>query len=1028
MIAAFYKNPRLIALFMVLIIVAGLGAIGTLPRSEDPEITSRFASIFTQYPGASAERVESLITDPIENKIRKLSEIKLVQSSSRPGFSVLQIELKDDVMDVVPVWARIRDLVGELTPQLPAGSSAPLLDEERGYAFTSIIALRWAGPGESDLAILGRYAKELQSLLRNVPGTDFVDIQGDGSEEILVELDPYQAGALRMTTEQISQMIAAADAKVTAGELTNNNTQMQLELRGELDSLERIREIPLIADSNGYVYRLGDFATVSRALKSPPEQLATVEREPAVVLGVRMRSEYRVDKWSAWLTQALDEFRLELPSNVSAEVIFEQESYTAKRLGELVNNVLVGFVIIVVVLLLTLGWRSALIVAMSLPLTVMFTLGCMNFYGAPIHQMSVTGLVVALGIMVDNAIVMADTIGQKKRQGLSGLQAVKQAIAHLWLPLLGSTLTTVLAFLPIVLMPGPTGEFVVGIALSVIFSLVGSYIISHTLVASFSGHFLPSHESGDHWYERGLNIAWLSAMFQSILRTCLRFPIVSMLLISLLPVLGFYGVSQMTEQFFPPSDRDMFQIEVYVAPQSSIYATEQVTEQLTEYMYAKEGIKSVSWFVGNNAPSFYYNLMPRQMGAKNYAQAMITTDDYQAANRLIPELQEEFDREFPQAQVLVRKLEQGPPFNAPVELRIYGPNLDVLKELGDEYRRILTGLPNVTHTRATLLPGTPKVWLNVDESESLLSGMSLTQVASQLQANLQGRVNGSVLEASESLPVRIRIADKQRSEVGDLGDLTLSSQLAGNIPLSSLAQLEILPTRGEIPRRNGRRVNVVEGYLRTDVLPGAVLDAFRQRIEAQPVPMPAGYSLEFGGEGAERNAAVDNLMASVGVIGVLLVMVVVLSFNSFRLSFVIVLTAIQASGLGLLSVYLGGYPFGFTVIIGLLGLIGLAINDAIVILAELRSDERACEGDTEAIFEGVLSCTRHIMSTTITTVGGFLPLILSGGGFWPPFAVAIAGGTGLTTLLSYFFVPAAFLLIARGKRKIPSVGQPTVAH
>ncbi|MGY5450964.1 efflux RND transporter permease subunit [Agarivorans sp. MS3-6] len=1028
MIAAIYNNGRFIALLITLIVVAGLGAISTLPRSEDPKITSRFASIVTQYPGASAERVEALVTELIENKIRKLPEIKRVQSSSRPGFSVLQVELNDDVIDVVPIWARVRDLVGELPPFLPAGTSEPVVDDDRGYAFTSLVALRWVGPGEADLAILGRYAKELQNRLRNVSGTDFVDLQGQGVEEILVEIEPYQAAALKLTTEQVSQMIAGADAKVSAGELSNDYTRMQLELEGELDSLERIKDIPISSAENGFVYRLGDLATVSRQLKSPPEQIAVVERQPAVVVGIRMLAEYRVDLWSARVDKTLDEFRSILPSNVNAEIIFEQDGYTSKRLGELVVNVLIGFAIIVAVLLLTLGWRSALIVGLSLPLTVMFTLACMKFYGLPIHQMSVTGLVVALGIMVDNAIVMADTIAQKRQQGKSGLQAVTESIKHLWLPLLGSTLTTILAFLPIVLMPGPAGEFVGGIALSVIFSLIGSYFISHTLVATFSGHFLPSQQTADHWYEKGIQLASLSNGFHACLRASLRYPKITILLVSALPMFGFYSAGSLTEQFFPPSDRDMFQIEVYMAPQASIYATERLTESVTEHLYSKEGIKSVSWFVGNNAPSFYYNLMLRQQGAKNYAQAMITTDDFRAANRLIPLLQSELDSLYPEAQILVRKLEQGPPFNAPIELRVYGPNLDQLKELGDQYRRILAEIPHVIHTRATLLAGTPKVWLKMNEDASRLSGVTLTQVAGQLQANLEGRINGSVLEASESLPVRIRLADEQRKELASLGDITLTSEIAGNIPLASLAEFDIRPSRGEIPRRNGKRINVVEGYLTTDILPEQVLEVFRERLIEENIPLPAGYTLEFGGEGAERNEAVGNLLASVGIIAVLLVTVVVLSFNSFRLSFLIMFTAIQAAGLGLLSVFLGNYPFGFTVIIGLLGLIGLAINAAIVIVAELKSDAKACAGDSESICFGVLSCTRHISSTTITTVGGFLPLILAGGGFWPPFAVAIAGGTVLTTMLSFFFVPVVFSLIAKGKRKIPSVGEPTVAH
>jgi len=408
--------------------------------------------------------------------------------------------------------------------------------------------------------------------------------------------------------------------------------------------------------------------------------------------------------------------------------------------------------------------------------------------------------------------------------------------------------------------------------------------------------------------------------------------------------------------------------------------------------------------------------VPTQDGFQNYGQAMVTASNFQAANQLIPQLQTALDELIPQAQILVRKLEQGPAFNAPVELRVFGPNLDTLKMIGDDLRKIMTQTEDIIHTRVSLQPGTPKVWVKADEEAAALLGLSLVDIAQQLQGSLSGQVSGSIIEATESIPVRVRIANEERASISDLASFNLLSRNSTNnsmgynqpIPLTAIADFSLKPSRGAIPHRNGSRINVVEGYIRSGVLPSEVLTRVKANITAENYQLPSGYHIEIGGESSQRDDAVGQLLASVGVIFTLLITVVVLSFNSFRLGAIIVFSAMQSVGLGLLTIYLFNYPFGFTVIIALLGLMGLAINAAIVIIAELKGNELAIQGDSNAIINGVQSCTRHITSTTITTVGGFLPLILAGGGFWPPFAIAIAGGTVLTTLLSFLFVPAAF--------------------
>ncbi|EDQ00734.1 efflux RND transporter permease subunit [Shewanella benthica] len=1013
MVKALVENGRLASLFIALLIVAGLGAISSLPRMEDPDITNRFASVITQYPGASAERVEALVTEVLENRLRRLEEIKLIQSTSRPGISVIQLELKDSVQDTGPVWSRARDLIADAKPVLPAAAQNPLLDDQIGYASTAILGLVWRGGGEIRTDMLNRYAKELQSKLRLLSGTDFVKLYGAPTEEVLVQLDGNKVNQLGLTPASIARILSNADTKVSAGEINNNNFRALIEVSGELDSLSRIRRVPLKVDSQGQIIRLGDIATINKQAKTPANSIALIDQQQGVMVAARMLNNTRVDLWLAKVRVEVDAMQASVPANIEIQWLFDQESYTSDRLGGLIGSLLLGFIIILLVLMLTLGLRNALIVSLSLPLTALFTLTCMKYVGLPIHQMSVTGLVVALGIMVDNAIVIVDAIAQRRQQGLSRIEAVAATLKHLWLPLAGSTITTMLAFAPIVLMPGAAGEFVGGIAISVMFALLGSYIISHTLIAGLAGRFGVEGDQ-DKWYQTGISLPQVSKLFNASLTLALKRPLLSGLLIGILPITGFIASGQMTEQFFPPSDRDMFQIEVYLAPHASVASTRHLVEQMDQQLRDTPGVTRIDWVIGGNTPSFYYNLLQRQQGASNYAQAMVKVEDFDTANRLIPQLQRALDLANPEAQILVRKLEQGPPFNAPVELRVFGPNLDRLRLIGDEIRRILSDTPDVIHTRATLSAGAPKIWFQVNEDASLMSGLNLTEIAEQIQMATIGVNGGSILEQTESIPVRVRLQDSTREQQSKLSEINLVSSSGAGIPLSALAKSQILVSRGAIPRRDGQRVNTIEAYIVSGVLPQQVLDDAKARIDG--LNLPAGYHIEVGGESAKRNEAVGNLLSNLVLVVTLLLATLVLSFNSFRLTAIILISAIQSAGLGLLAVYLFGYPFGFTVIIGLLGLMGLAINAAIVILAELEDQSDAREGNIDTIVRVVSGCGRHIGSTTITTIGGFLPLIIAGGGFWPPFAIAIAGGTLLTTLLSLIWVPTMYKLIMRPEK------------
>jgi len=1030
-----YNYPRLIVLVLLLIAVAGGAAIMTMPRLEDPDMKNRSVFVITPFPGADAGRVEALVTEPIENKLREIAEVKDISSTSREGLSFITIEMKDEVDEVARVSALLRDKLAEVT-DLPDGAGEPIFDEDRLYAFSAIVALIWKSDSPPNYAILGRHAEELETRLTNVSGTDFVRIFGLPEEEIAVTVDENLLGPLGLSVNDVAALVFAADAKNSSGTLSGESDSFVVEVAGSFDSLERIRAIPLASNADTGIVSVGDVAKVERTHRRPPEALAYLAGDYGVVVAARMLPDNRIDRWMGNIEEILAEYRTRLPENISAEVIFDQAKYTRARLGDLMGNLAYSAAIVFATLLVTLGWRASAIAGSVLPLAALAALAVLNFMGFQIEQMVVTGMIVALGIMVDNAIVVTDEVQTRLLMGERRGKAVARTVAKLWLPLAGSTVTTIIAFLPILLMPGNAGEFVGGISASVIASLVASYILAFSILSAVAGRVLgrkaesqagaeSSAVAPRRWWREGIDAKPVRQGFQRSLDWTMRRPKTALMLATGLPILGLLLGLGLTEQFFPPSDRDQFHIELELPSQASIEETRALVETVHKRVMAHPEVASAHWYIGQSAAKFYYNLLTNQDSAANYAQGMITLSDADAVDRSIASLQAELDSQFPGVRSLVRKLEQGPPYNAPIEVRVFGPDLQTLHELGNEVRRILSGVPNVLHAKTSLASGRPKLLVEANEEAAKTLGIDLRSLADQLRAAISGSNAGSILEQTEDVPVRIRTGETTRSTLAGLRRIEIvppvptragDSGFAG-VPLTALAEIAVAPSTNAITRRNGERVNTVQGYIALNVLPETVFAELRSRLEAANFALPAGYHIDFGGESEERNEAVGKLMAQAGILGVLMVIAIVLTFNSFRLAAITFASAIQAAGLGLLALWVFGYPLGFVVIVGLMGLIGLAINAAIVILSELKGSPAACAGENAAIVHGVMSTGRHIFSTTLTTFGGFVPLMLSSSPFWPPFAAAIAGGALLTMIVSFYFAPAAFKLLIGGSAK-----------
>ncbi len=1030
----FHDNPRLLILSVLLIAVAGGMSFLVLPRMEDPLLTSRAATITTLLPGAEAERVESQVTEKIEQALREIEEIKEISSTSRPSVSFIAIELKDDVTgeDAPQIWSRIRDKADDARLELPPEASKPEFDQLEIKAYAMIVALRWDLDDQPRYGVMRRLLKLLKDRVDGVTGTEQSDLFGSPEEEIVVSIDAASATSMNLRPEEISQLISSSDSKFAAGQVRNASDDLRIEVSGELDTLTRLSHIPVRLGDTGSVVELSDIADIERTIRTPLSSKILLDDKPAVALGIFVEPEARLDVWTESMQTVLNQFSTELPPGVTLQTVFAQNKYVEQRMQSLLMNFLYASAAVFGVIGFIMGWRSAIIICMALPLGSLIVVFAMYAFRIPIHQMSVTGLIISLGLMIDNAIVIVDEIDKKIRSGLTRREAVSRSVRFLAAPLGGSTMTTVLSFGPIALMPGPSGEFVGTIAILSIIAVASSLVLSLTVIAAISGFLLASRQGRFDWLVGGFRLNRLTDLYCWGLAWIYRVPVLAVAVSIAASVAGFVMLPRLPEQFFPPADRNQFHLELDLPGTGAITETERLATEIRQALMSDPAITDVAWFLGESAPPFYYNVIPSRKNSSGYGQAIVDCVPSANVRQTIHRVQEVLDRSFPTVICVAKQLEQGPPFSAPIEAQLFGPDPGRLRELGDQVRLVLSKTPDVIHTRSDFSETIPKVTFEVDEQQARLAGLDHASIASALNSMLEGVTGGSILEGSEELAVRVRVSNERRGDLNQIAsmDLLTATTLAGQsepaqqyrgVPLSAISKLQLSLASGSITRHDGNRMNEIQAYIRSGVLPAKVQQDFEDRLQRSGFELPSGYSLKFAGAEAERNDAVGNLIVNGAILFTLMVATIVVATQSFRLTALLFTVAGLSVGFGIGALWLADQSWGFMGIVGIMGMIGIAVNDSICVLAALRELPAESSRDRRSVARCVAANTRHVLATTLTTLAGFTPLFLSGGEFWPPVAISITGGVLGATLLALVLVPSTFLLIYRPSHRVGTV-------
>ncbi|GAB5454269.1 MAG: efflux RND transporter permease subunit [Henriciella sp.] len=1017
MTTLFYRLPRLTILAVVVALISGFFAILTLGRQEDPTLIERYGFVLTTLPGADAERIEATITEPIERRLLELPEISETESTSRANVSQISIEIDEglNAAEVDNAWTLIRQQVQLSEPDLPPGAATPFVRRVYVGAATMTVALTWEGEGEPGLAVMSRLAEVLEDRFRGLNATEETEIMGFPEEEVRIIADPEALAAAGLSLNDAARLVAAADAKAPAGEVRGDRSNVGLEIGGEFDGVARIRSIPLVQSANGTALRVGDVADVVKGIEDPPTKLAFSNGKRAVFVTAYISSNQRVDRWANAAREMVEEFAVTVPSDISVTPIFDQSTYTESRLNGLAQNLLISAFLVFAVLFFVMGWRAAIVVGMALPLTVALVLTLFKFFNYPLHQMSVTGLVISLGLLIDNAIVVVDEYDQERLHGHSVLDSIDRSLKKLFGPLFASTLTTALAFAPIAFMPGAAGEFIGMIGTSVVFSVIMSFVIAMTVIPALAGMLDRPRKPGERsWFWRdGIKFDVITDGYRWSIERVLRNPVIGLML-GIVPVMvGFYLAGQLPSQFFPQTERDQFQLDITLNPQATIYEAEDIAQEVNTFLRDQyPNIEGIHFVVGEPGPRVYYNSFNNTEGVAGYANGFVQLGNNETTRILVSDIQATLRREFPQAQILATPFEQGPPTPAPIAFYIRGENLAVLNDLGNQARQVLAQTPGVTFTTSQLQMGAPIVTLEADETATAMSGLRLTGLASDIRAELEGVPAGSILEGIEEIPVRVIAPEDRRTEISDLRSKTVgNASIGGGTPLSALGELKLEPQTSTIRRLDGRRVNQIFAYVEPYALPDPINQNFKKALEESGFTLPQGYDWIESGSASDQSEAMANLAGLAIPLVLVMLGAVALVFNSFRMAFLVMGVGFMSMGLAFGGVWMFNLPLGFNAILGGLGLLGISINGTIVVLALLTGNEAARNDDIIAQREVVVAATRHIVATTLTTMGGFVPIILQGDVFWMPLATGIAGGVAGSAILALYFTPSVYRIM-----------------
>jgi multidrug efflux pump len=1003
-----------VALFAIL--ATGLSSYTHMSRSEDPGFAIRTATVVTRFPGASPERVESLVTDPLEKTIQEIPQIDFLSSESKPGLSVIYVNIREEFREMRPIWDDLRRKVQRAQGSLPEGVIGPIVNDEFGDVFGTILTVTGDGYTYPELK---KVADEVRDELLRIPDVAKVQIHGAQEERIFVEYSNARLAELNLSAAQLERILQSRNIIIPGGAIDVGPERLALEPSGNFESVDDLKRTVIQIPGSTQVVYLEDLVQIRRDTIDPPRERVRSTGEPALALSISRREGGDILRLGEQVQQLRRRLLEKYPIGVEFDVVAFQAGVVDRKISAFVGNLLQAVGIVLLVMLVSLGLRTGLVVASLIPGAIIFAFLVMGFLGIGLDQMSLAALIIALGLLVDNAIVMAESILVQMREGKAALQAAVDSANELKIPLLTSSLTTAAAFLPIYLAESSTGEYTAPIFEVVTITLLCSWLLALTLVPMLSVRFLkaPRAASGDAYDTR------FYRAYRGGLLAVLRRPWLSLAGVAL----AFLGALQLFRVvpniFFPSDDTPILTAEFELPPGSRIERTDEVVSRFEEHLEAyrrapddpeAEGVLNWASFVGVGAPRYVLTYSP-EPATPDYAYMIINATSRDEIDRIIPELESFCLGSFPDLKVTIAPKALGPPITAPIEVRLSGRDAGTLFALVDEVKDKLRSIPGSRDVRDNWGTRVKKLVVDVNEARALRAGLTNRDVAVSLQTMLSGYESTQYREETDVIPVVLRSVAADRQDIGKLDGINLYSQATGrNVPLKQIADVRLEWEPSVVMRRDRLKTVTISADVQRGVTPSEVTETLLPWLEARQPQWDFGYIFGMGGELEGSVKASQSIGAKLPVAFVFILLLLVVQFNSLRRPAIILLTI----PLGFIGVVIGlivakSY-FGFMTLLGIVSLSGIVINNAIVLIERFKIEEE--ENGFEpprAIIEASQRRLRPIVLTTLTTVGGLIPLWLGGGPMFAPMAVAILFGLLFATVLTLGVVPLLYALMFR---------------
>ncbi|MCX2583799.1 efflux RND transporter permease subunit [Pedobacter sp. MR22-3] len=1034
-IEAALKYKHLTLAVLLALFAVGINSLVNMPRREDPKITIRQGLVLAGFPGASSAQVEEQLTKKLEQQLFQYDEVDKTKtySTSKDGMVVINVELTESVKQPDIFWSKLRhQLLVTKASELPQGIQGPIVDSDFGDTEAVVIALE---SNQASYTELSGYAQKVEDLIRTLKQTSKVKRIGDQKEEIVVSSTSGKLAQYGLNFRQVEQVLQSQNTIAATGEIKTLASKTPLYTNGYFHTETDLANQVLGLSPAGIPVKLGDIASLKRT-DAEPESIISVNGNKAILLSIQMHEGNNIVAFGKLADSMIALAKQRIPSNIKVTTLISQPNLVDDHISHFIKEFFLAILSVIVVVILLLPFRIASVAALAIPMTVALTFAILNALGIELHQVSLAGLILVLGMVVDDAIVIADNYVELLDEGINRWTAAWRSAHDLLIPVLAATITIIASFLPMVLIKGSTGEFIFTLPITVAVALIASYFVAlfltpllcYTFIKKGLNHSSVPDEQQD---DQKIKVSVLMSMqntYNKALDWCIKHPkltiLTSIIFVLLTGIVMKLGVREL---FFPPAERNQFIVELWMPTGTKLEKTHAAINQAANLIKKDKRVISYAAFSGTSAPRFYYNFAP-EVPTSNYGLILITTTNNETTEQMAEELTTKVKALIPDGTFYVKQMQQGNDLKAPVEVRIIGDDINTLKEYGTQVANIIKKAKGSRLVRNDFASDYYGIQITPNEDAGQL-GFTTGDIASAVFTGFSGAPISTIYEGNNPVDIRLRLDQRVRRNTDDLENTYLSSPLNNaQIPLRQIATLTPQWQSGNIMHRNGIRTLTVQSETEAHILPAELLEQIKPAINT--LKLPAGYHIEYGGEEGGKEEVEADMYTALGTSLVLIFFILMFQFKNFK-EVLIIMATIPLSLFGaILGLAITGNNFSFTAFIGLIALSGIVVRNAIIlvdytnILIQHGLDIRT------AAIESAKRRLRPIFLTAMAAAVGVMPMIISGSPMWAPLASVLAFGVIWSMMMALLTVPVMYIgwINPGDKQEIRSQHQNTIQH